>query len=285
MPLIKPALQGEALLADIAAAHQRPEHLYLWWLGQSGFLVQWQGHHLLFDPYLSDSLTEKYAHTDKPHMRMTERALAPDKLNFIELATSTHNHTDHLDGETLLPLMAANPAMRLLVPEANRAFAAQRLGCDPSWLLGMDEGTRVEVSGFSCKAIAAAHETLETDAQGRHKYLGYIVRCGPWTLYHSGDTVEYRGLVDKLKAQAVDIALLPINGRAPQRRVAGNLTGTEAAQLAQRIGARLVVPCHYEMFEFNTASPAAFVAECRRLAQPHRVLRCGERWCSGELAA
>jgi L-ascorbate metabolism protein UlaG (beta-lactamase superfamily) len=30
----------------------------LWWLGLSGFLIQWQGHHLLLDPYLSDSLTK-----------------------------------------------------------------------------------------------------------------------------------------------------------------------------------------------------------------------------------
>jgi hypothetical protein len=39
-----------------------------------------------------------------------------------------------------------------------------------------------------------------------------------------------------------------------------------------------VVPCHYEMFEFNTASPAEFVATCERLGQRHKVLRAGERW-------
>ena len=78
----------------------------------------------------------------------------------------------------------------------------------------------------------------------------------------------------------MDLALLPINGRAPERRVPGNFTGPEAARLAHDIGARLVVPCHYDMFEFNTASPEAFVAEARRLGQPHRVLRAGERWTS-----
>ena len=31
--------------------------------------------HLLFDPYLSESLTKKYAQTDKPHVRMTRRAV------------------------------------------------------------------------------------------------------------------------------------------------------------------------------------------------------------------
>jgi L-ascorbate metabolism protein UlaG (beta-lactamase superfamily) len=60
--------------------------------------------------------------------------------------------------------------------------------------------------------------------------------------------------------------------------VAGNLDGPEAAQLAHDIGARCVVPCHYEMFAFNTARPDAFVAACERLGQRHLVLRAGARW-------
>jgi L-ascorbate metabolism protein UlaG (beta-lactamase superfamily) len=84
--------------------------------------------------------------------------------------------------------------------------------------------------------------------------------------------------MERLQRWAIDLALLPINGRAPERRVSGNLDGPEAAQLAHGIGARWVVPCHYEMFEFNTDSPDRFVAECARLQQPCAVLRAGERW-------
>jgi len=49
-------------------------------------------------------------------------------------------------------------------------------------------------------------------------------------------------------------------------------------RLARDIGTRLVIPCHYEMFEFNTASPDDFVGEAKRLGQAYRVLRCGERF-------
>jgi hypothetical protein len=45
----------------------------------------------------------------------------------------------------------------------------------------------------------------------------------------------------------------------------------------------MVIPCHYEMFEFNTASPDEFVREAERLRQPYRVLGCGERWSSSGL--
>jgi L-ascorbate metabolism protein UlaG (beta-lactamase superfamily) len=82
-------------------------------------------------------------------------------------------------------------------------------------------------------------------------------------------------MAEKLHPFAVDFALLPINGRAPERRVPGNLWGPEAAQLAGDIGAKLTIPCHFEMFEFNTAAPDVFVDTCRRLGQPFRILRCG----------
>ncbi|MGH9663533.1 MAG: MBL fold metallo-hydrolase [Bryobacteraceae bacterium] len=282
--LIRPMLADDALLADIRAAGVSGGGFRLWWLGQSGFLVQWQGRHLLLDPYLSDSLTKKYAATDKPHVRMTERAVDPARLDFIDAVTSSHNHTDHLDAETLTPVLAARPRAVLVIPEANRAFVAERLHIDAALPVGVDDGISVDAAGFEITGVPAAHEELERDAQGRHKFLGYVVRFGSWTIYHSGDTLRYEGMAEKLRPFGVDVALLPINGRAPERRVAGNLNGREAARLAYDMGVKLAIPCHYEMFEFNTASPDEFVAEAARLSQPCDVVRCGERWESGELA-
>jgi L-ascorbate metabolism protein UlaG (beta-lactamase superfamily) len=278
--MIAPFLVDEHFLADVAAARGEPARLHLWWLGQSGFLVQWQGRHLLLDPYLSDSLTQKYANTDKPHIRMTGRVIAPERLDFIDVVTSSHNHTDHLDAETLLPLMRANPRLQMVIAEANRAFVIDRLGCDPAWPHGLDAGQRLTITPFTITGVPAAHEHLEQDAAGRHRFLGYLIEAGPWIIYHSGDTVWYPGLVEALQPYAIDVALLPINGAAPERRVAGNLDGPEAARLARMVNAGLVIPCHYEMFTFNTASPEAFVAECQRLGQPYHILRAGERWSS-----
>jgi L-ascorbate metabolism protein UlaG (beta-lactamase superfamily) len=275
--VIRPLRQDDALLADIGATRADMDGLRLWWLGQSGFLVQWRGRHLLFDPYLSDSLTKKYAATDKPHVRMTERVLDPGRLGFVDVVTSSHNHTDHLDAETLGPLLAANPDVILVVPEANRAFVAERLGIDPAGPVGLDDGTEVEAAGFLIAGVPAAHEQIERDDRGRSRHLGYVVRCGPFAVYHAGDCAPYDGQADRLRGFAVDVALLPINGRAPERRVPGNFTGPEAARLARDIGARVAVPCHHEMFEFNTASPDAFAAEATRIGQPFRVLRAGER--------
>ena len=106
--MITPKLAHDALLQDIRNSSAE-DHFSVWWLGQSGFLIKWQNSFLLFDPYLSDSLTRKYADTDKPHVRMTELAIDPNRLDFVDVVTSSHNHTDHLDGETLTALRSANP--------------------------------------------------------------------------------------------------------------------------------------------------------------------------------
>lgn len=278
--MIKPVLQDEAFVADVHAARREPEHLHLWWLGQSGFLVQWAGRHLLFDPYLSDSLTRKYAGTDKPHVRLSERVVAPERLDFVDVVTSSHNHTDHLDPDTLRALVRVSVGLRLVCARANVGEALSRSGLDPAQVIGLDpdEPPRsVAIGEFRLHAVPAAHEALERDATGRYRFVGFVLQVGPFTLYHSGDTVLYDGLIERLCPFSVDVALLPINGRAPERRVAGNLTGAEAAHLAGQMGARLAVPCHYDLFAFNTASPDEFVATCRRLNQPCRVLKLGER--------
>lgn len=282
--MIVPVLQDDEFLADVKAAEFDQQNFHLWWLGQSGFLVQWQGSHLLLDPYLSDSLTEKYADSEQPHVRMTELVVDPSRLDFVDVVTSSHNHTDHLDRETLVPIMQANPDLVLVVPAANQKFAAERLGVEPDRLTTITDGETVQAGAFELTGLPAAHETVERDKQRRCKFLGYIVRFGNWIVYHSGDTVLYSGLADRLRAWKIDVALLPINGSRPERRVPGNFWGHEAAQLAKDINARMAIPCHYEMFEFNTAKPDQFRAVAAELRQPFRLLECGERWSSEQLS-
>ena len=269
-----PFLADDAFLADVAA-RRAAGRLNLWWLGQSGFLVQYGDAHLLLDPYLSDSLTRKYAATAKPHVRMTGRVVAPERLNFIDGVTSTHNHTDHLDGETLGPLLAVNPGLTVVVPQANLAFAAERLGVAPSRLSPIRVGEIVTVGPFALRAVPAAHESLETDEAGNHKFVGYVVSVGGYTIYHSGDTLLFDGL-EAAVGRGVDVALLPINGRDPARGVAGNLSAGEAVHLAQRVGAGLVIPCHFHMFAFNSVDPDEFVGLAQAAGQPYALLGNGE---------
>lgn len=275
--MIQPLQSDARLLADISGIPSEDSRLHVWWLGQSGFLLKHQGSVLLLDPYLSDSLTEKYATTDKPHIRMTARCLEPEKLSDIRLVTASHLHTDHLDAATLKPLALSNPGFKLLLPHPIIQEARQRLGDADIELIGLDSGESLTHEGWRITGVAAAHNDLKKDAAGRCHYIGFIIQRGGYSLYHSGDTLWHDELLGLLTAHRFDLMLLPINGNKPERRVAGNLNGQEAAKLAKQCQADLVVPCHYDMFTFNTVTTDEFEANCRQLSQPMKIMQCGER--------
>tara|TARA_B100001996_G_scaffold1654_1_gene1535 strand:- start:5555 stop:6403 length:849 start_codon:yes stop_codon:yes gene_type:complete len=259
------------------------KHFNVWWLGQSGFLIQWNGKYLLMDPYLSESLTNKYAETDKPHIRMTERVVNPLKMDFVNVVTASHGHTDHLDPETLHPLIKANNNLDLIVPAAEINLAMERSGLPKDKITTINVGETIKSNGFTIRAIPSAHEKIKKDQDGNHFYLGYIVNFGSWTIYHSGDTIEYDQMEKYLSAWDLDIVFLPINGRKQERRVPGNMWGNESASLAKRVNARAVIPHHYNMFTFNTESPKNFIAEANNLGQLFFILENGQRWSSKEL--
>lgn len=272
--------RDDALLADIRSRRGLPG-VDLWWLGQSGYLLRAGDRHLLIDPYLSDSLTQKYASTDKPHVRISERVIDPERLDFIDILTASHAHTDHLDPETLGPLFRVNPRLRFIVPASIAPLAAERAGIHEKALIGLDAGEGVELEGITLHAIPAAHNSLDKDSEGRHLYLGYIIETCGIRIFHSGDTLLYPGMEDMLRPFRVDLALLPINGNRPERRVAGNLDAGEAVWLASAIGAGLTIPCHYDMFAFNTADVREFEREAEGAGIGYRVLRLGERAALG----
>lgn len=278
--LMKSFKKDEELIHEMDSLKTDKSNFYLWWLGQSGFVLQWNGKRILIDPYLSDSLTKKYATTDKPHNRMSERVMKPELLRDILIVTASHNHTDHLDAETLIPVLKNNPAIKFVIPEANRKFVAERVGCKENFPIGMNDGKSVAIDEFTFHGIPAKHDEIERDANGNCKYMGYVISFGGYNIYHSGDTLWFDEMVDVLKHFEVDVAILPINGNDPVRRVAGNLSCEEAARLGKAINAKKVIPCHYDMFEFNTADVNEFVIEAKKINQPYAVLKGGERFTS-----
>ena len=209
-------------------------------------------------------------------------ALGPShKKDTCHQVPAHRDHTDHLDSGTILPILQTNPGIVVIVSESNREFAADRLGIESKRLTGLTVDQTLTIGPFAFHAVPSAHENLDFDENGNPKYMGLIFQAGPWTIYHSGDTVRYPGMAEQLRLWEINIAMLPINGSDPKRRVAGNLSAQEAAELGRDMGAGLVIPCHYEMFEFNTASPEDFVRAAQAVGQGYRVLKCGERFDLG----
>ncbi|WP_165245832.1 MBL fold metallo-hydrolase [Paludisphaera soli] len=277
--MIEPVRMGEALIREIEAVDPPRDGLAVWWTGQSGFLFKSAQGLLAVDLYLSEHLTRKYESTNRPHVRMTRSPLHGADLKSVDLLLASHKHSDHLDPGTAPDLLNASPSAMLVLPESIRDYAMS-LGLPEDRMIPVDAGSEVRGAGFRIRAVPSAHEEFDRDARGRHPYLGFIIESGSLRIYHSGDTLAYEGLAESLGNEGFDALFLPINGRNPSRGVAGNMSATEAVDLARRVRPRYVVPHHYDMFTFNTVPAQEFEHQARRLpsgVEP-KVLQCGERW-------
>ncbi len=236
--------------------------LGLAWLGQAGFVLRIGEAVVLVDPYLSDHLAAKYRGTRFPHARMMAAPIAPDGFPRVDLVLCTHRHSDHMDPGTLRVLSARHPGCRFVLPASEQRHA-EALGLDPARLVAADAGQALRPMAaldLVLSPIPAAHERLEQDDLGRHRFLGYGMETSGLRLYHSGDCVPYPGLAEMVRGLAADLALLPVNGRDAERAAAGvpgNFTLDEAVALCEAAAVPLLVPHHWGLFAFNTADPAA----------------------------
>lgn len=238
--------------------------LRIFWLGQAGFVIEACGTRVVIDPYLSDSLARKYHASATPHDRMMPPPVAPEALGAVDAVLVTHRHGDHMDAGTLAPLMCAAPGAMLVAPAAEAEEALRRAAIGPARLIGMAGRDGVDLAP-TCHvtAIPAAHETLETDAAGNHRFLGYLLRLGGWRIWHSGDCVPYPGLVEAVAGHRPQVALLPTNGRSERLErlaIAGNFHLAEAVAIARAAGCRAMIGHHHGMFAFNTIDPGTIDA-------------------------
>jgi L-ascorbate metabolism protein UlaG (beta-lactamase superfamily) len=274
---------SDPLIATMDATRVPMGMLAVWWLGQASFAVKGDVT-CYFDPYLSVS-------PDPALRRLMPPPVRPEEVTNADYVFITHDHLDHLDPATAPPIARASPQARFVVPESLVDRLAS-VGVPRERITGgrVDEHMRLDRLAFA--TLPAAHELcpgdvchydFECDTEGRHRYVGYVITCNGVTLYHSGDTVVYRGLVERLRAQRIDLALLPINGRDWMREeanIVGNLSYREAADLAVAAGVDTVIPMHYGMFASNDERPGYFVDYLwsRYPGQKYKIMAQGERY-------
>jgi L-ascorbate metabolism protein UlaG (beta-lactamase superfamily) len=238
-------------------------------MGQHGFVLNLEGTVIYIDVILN-----ALADSDGKDRRNYPPPFTPEEVNRVDYYLSTHNHGDHLNLKTILPLARANPKTQFIVP---RPFVKILLeaGIEESRVkprvLGARSMESIDILGkLSIIPVPAIHTRFiqdegEKDENGDYLALGFVFvyKTGSLSLYHPGDTWITPGLVDLLKSLGpLDIGMLPINGTDWERTgygCIGNVNAMDAVKLAMAVPIDLVIPCHYDMMPNNTENPAYFV--------------------------
>jgi L-ascorbate 6-phosphate lactonase len=239
------------------------------WLGQAGFRFEAAGRRILVDPFFSEHEGRRYP--------------PPPVEGDVDWLLVTHEHLDHFDPASLRAVAERSADLTIVAPAPLEAMVREAV--PDAAFAGVARGERVPLGeAGSATVVPAVHALHPRDGYADDpRFVGYVLELDGVTVYHAGDTLVTDEVVAAVEPLAVDIALLPVNGRTyfrEQADLAGNLDARDAVALASRIGASVLVPIHWDLFEGNTEHPGRAADEAAETEAPLHVLtlRRGLPW-------
>lgn len=201
--------------------------------GHSCFEIEHNGTRLLIDPFI----------TGNPQAK-----IVADRLNPTYILV-THGHSDHV-GDTV---SIAKRTGATVIASAELAGWLSNQGIDAH---GMALGGGYTFPFGHVKMVPALHGT-GYEADGQIIYLGpaagFVLTLEGKTIYHAGDTALFSDM-KLIGRKPLDLALLPIGDNY-------TMGPEDALVAAEWLGAKLVVPMHYNTFPLIKQNAELFVEQ------------------------
>ena len=286
---------GKAIIADVDIFTPPVGSVAIWFIGQAGFIIKFSSGTVCYlDPWLSDLSGGPRAYPIP---------LDPHLVTNCDILLTSHDHGDHIDVDADPIILRQSPHAIWVAPRGAAALV-RRLGGAGEGTILLDGDDAVTVRDVRITAIPSTHygffseerytpdeealyasipAQLPPERRGTERFIGFVLECDGFTIYHAGDNNGYRGFLERLaRWSQFDLMLLPINGRdwfREQTGMIGNFTYREAAQVADQAHARLLIPYHYDGFVSNNEYPDALLRYVQNDGPrvPVHVLQVGER--------
>ncbi len=179
-----------------------------------------------------------------------------------DIVAITHGHEDHMGEVVTLnkKTVAINEIAKYLI---SKGLAVE----------AMNIGGTIMVDGVSFTMTPAFHSTFIEEAGPGFSggaAAGFVIGMDGVKVYHAGDTGIFSDMKLIGELYHPDVALLPIGGRF-------TMGTAEAMMAANFIGAKTVIPVHYNTWEKITADPLVLKRGLERTTDIRvRVLQPGE---------
>jgi L-ascorbate metabolism protein UlaG (beta-lactamase superfamily) len=203
-------------------------------LGHACFEISEGDTRILIDPFLSDN---------------PKAAAQPSELDPTHIFL-THGHFDHWGD--VVDIAKRTGARCVAIMELARELGDHGIenATDPNL------GGTVEFDGGWVRIVPAWH-TSTTPSGTVNTPAGLVIGLGDKIVYHLGDTALFSDLRLVGERDDLDVALMCIGGHYTMDR-------HDAAVAAELVGARTVIPCHYNTFPPIETDVQAFKADVER---------------------
>ena len=259
------------------------------WLGWAGVEIEAAGASVVIDP-LGDPGATFAALGEAAAGATLPEVVAPRAEGTAVAGLVTHLHRDHADAGALTaalaggaPLMGPPPAGGGELENLALAQAAAELAAAGLELRPLEAWDAVEAGPFTITALPAVDGTGDPQ-------VAWAVEADGRTVLHLGDTL-FHGYWWRmaLRRGPFDVVFAPVNGAVldfPHRRPASPLPGAmdpeQAALAGELLGARTVIPMHFDGYDIEPwYRPAAdaggrFAEAAAGRSYEARVLEVGE---------
>ncbi len=226
------------------------------WVGHATALVQIDDKVILTDPVFTSSVGQL-------SKRLVEPGLDPGSLPPIDAVMISHLHFDHLSLGSLE--MIQSKVRMLLMPRGGATYLTD-FGFP---VLELRSWQGYEKDGLRVTAVPVDHVGFRygiDDAWMTGSFTGYVVEYHGIKVYFGGDTAYDQKLFVEVgqRFPGIDVALLPIGPTEPRELMRRFHTDPgEAVQAFIDLGARRMVPIHYDTFVNSTDEPGAALKQLR----------------------
>ncbi len=158
----------------------------------------------------------------------------------------THGHGDHIGDTVAIAKRTGAPAVAIVE-------IAHELGEEGIDVFDPNMGGTVKFDWGWVKLVPAWH-TSTTPKGTANVPAGLLINFQDTVVYHLGDTCVFSDLQLVGKRHPIDIALMCIGGHYTMDRV-------DAVDAAELVGAKTVIPCHYNTFPPIETDAEAFKSD------------------------
>lgn len=221
-------------------------------IGQSAFTFEADGKTVLTDPFIDGNPVA---------------TVKADTLNPTTILIS-HAHGDHVgDVVSIAKRTGAGVIAIVEIAEYLHGKGVENIKAG-------NFGGTIAFDGGTAKFVPAWHTSSFTD-DGKKVAIsipaGFIIRFGGKSIYFAGDTGLF-GDMKLIGEEGIDLAILPIGDNY-------TMGPADAVRAAKLIGARHVIPCHYNTFPLIAQDPEKFSADLEaNTTSIGVVLAPGESW-------
>lgn len=218
------------------------------WFGHSGVIFKKAGLTIAADPSLHDAFPFEVAYAPFPGSAIYQ----PEHLPPLDYLLITHDHYDHLDYRTFVPIQSR--VKKVICPLGVGAHL-ESWGCPPSKIVELDWFESFPLSSASeLTLVPSRHFSGRTFKRNQTLWGGFVLDLNGYVFYLSGDTSSgshFQMIKDRFPK--IDFAVLE-DGQYNVDWADVHLLPSEWKKAAQTLSPNAIMTCHNSKYSISVHS-------------------------------